>query len=409
MKARVAAYKLLIEIARADGALGRPELEELQHYHDALGIDDAELLRETQTPVTVRVVEGSEDEREDTLRAMVQVALADGRVSRREYRWGRQIAVKLGLPGMRFVNIVRGEHRKRSAHPVGLVRRSAVTWGVLAALAGVGWNATRTPSVEASPARRLQSHAQDLDAALVLVETTYQFVHPKRKPIGKGGHGSGFFATPDGHIVTNKHVVQPWKFLADAKRLEADGYEVDPRSVRYTAWRCGSTMEAQGEALRGTWSTTAGDLQLESLAPDRWVKATRTCRDGTRRKDIYHGLGTGDLALLRATAPSPVSFIPLAPSSDRVRVLDPVVVLGFPKGPAVFERGRVISTPALGEVGKVEDSLTIRAPMDGGNSGGPIVSLDGEAIGVAARKFPGQQSLARCVRCEEVHELLDGH
>lgn len=409
MKVRVAAYKLLLEMARADGGLSRAELKELQHYHDALGIDEKELLRETRTPEADRVIQGDEAEREETVRAMVHVALSDGRVSTREYRRGRRISCQLGVSGMRFANIVREEHRARSGPTRGIARRSFATWGIFVALVGVGWNATRTTPTDAAPAQRLQSLARELDAALVLLETRYQFVHAHRATVEGRVHGSGFFATADGLIVTNKHVLQPWKFQADAKRLEADGYQLDEGSVCHSAWLCGAAMNERGDGARGDWSTIAENLELERMAPDRWVKATRTCRDQTRRRDVYHGLGSGDLAVLRARVEGAVPFIPLAANSDEVQVLDRVVVLGFPKGPAVFERGHVISTPALGEVGKVEESLTISAAMDGGNSGGPVVSLQGEAIGVAARKFPGQQGLARCIRCEEVRELLHAH
>ena len=84
--------------------------------------------------------------------------------------------------------------------------------------------------------------------------------------------------------------------------------------------------------------------------------------------------------------------------------LDPVMVLGFPRGIALLEGASAELSVALGEVSKIERSIMITAPVVPGNSGGPVVGRDGRVIGVATLT-PGQ-GLGICLGTQEFVELL---
>lgn len=138
------------------------------------------------------------------------------------------------------------------------------------------------------------------------------------------GAGSGFIVDPDGYIVTNHHVV------SDAEEIVvtlADGRQLDARIV-------------------------GDDPQM-------------------------------DLALLEVDAGEPLPHVEFG-DSDAVRVGEWVLAIGNPFGLGgsasagiVSARGRDIRS------GPYDDYLQIDAPINRGNSGGPVFNARGEVIGVS--------------------------
>ncbi|WP_159997095.1 DegQ family serine endoprotease [Roseomonas sp. 18066] len=150
---------------------------------------------------------------------------------------------------------------------------------------------------------------------------------------GKGGSnaptqrmqalGSGFIVDAEGHIVTNNHVVNG---ATEVKVTLDDGRELPARIVG---------------------------------------RDPRT-----------------DLALLQVKSDTPLPFLKLG-NSDAARPGDWVVAVGNPYGLGgtvtagiVSARGRDIHS------GPYDDFLQIDAPINRGNSGGPLFGLDGSVIGV---------------------------
>jgi serine protease Do len=140
--------------------------------------------------------------------------------------------------------------------------------------------------------------------------------------------GSGFIVDAEGHIVTNNHVVdgatQVKVTLDDGRELPASIVGRDPRT---------------------------------------------------------------DLALLKVKAEAPLPFLNLG-NSDMARPGDWVVAVGNPYGLGgtvtagiVSARGRDIHS------GPYDDFLQIDAPINRGNSGGPLFGLDGSVIGVNTAIF----------------------
>ena len=69
------------------------------------------------------------------------------------------------------------------------------------------------------------------------------------------------------------------------------------------------------------------------------------------------------------------------------------------------------STPALGQVRKIEDSIYVSAAMMGGNSGGPLLDNEGRAIGVCTRVVAlpnATEPIGDCIKIEHVIELFEG-
>ena len=145
---------------------------------------------------------------------------------------------------------------------------------------------------------------------------------------GPRGAGSGFVVTPEGHIVTNHHVIEGADKIsvtfADRTRLEASVVGTDPRT---------------------------------------------------------------DLALLKVDADGPLAHVGFGDSAA-VRVGDWAVALGNPFGLGLSATTGIISARGrrIG-AGPSDDFLQISALINKGNSGGPTFNLEGEVIGVNTAIF----------------------
>jgi serine protease Do len=138
----------------------------------------------------------------------------------------------------------------------------------------------------------------------------------------RSGEGSGFFISADGYILTNNHVVK------DAVKVKI--FDID--NTEYTA------------KIIGTDPKT-------------------------------------DLALLKINAKS-VPFIVLGDSND-VEVGEWVLAIGNPFGQDLTVTSGIISAKGrqLG-LAQYEDFLQTDAAINMGNSGGPLINMKGEAIGI---------------------------
>ncbi|NJN66531.1 MAG: trypsin-like serine protease [Chloroflexaceae bacterium] len=147
------------------------------------------------------------------------------------------------------------------------------------------------------------------------------------RPVPREGSGSGFFYDRDGHIVTNYHVVE------DAQEL-------------YVSLADGRSMTAQ----------------LVGVDP------------------------SNDLAVIKVDLPpGEVTVVPVNEAYE-VRVGQFVVAIGNPFGlertltlGVVSSLGRVIESPNQRFIG---EAIQTDAAVNPGNSGGPLLNLAGEVVGV---------------------------
>ncbi|MCP3870490.1 MAG: DegQ family serine endoprotease [Gammaproteobacteria bacterium] len=140
---------------------------------------------------------------------------------------------------------------------------------------------------------------------------------------GRVGHGSGFIVDPEGYIVTNHHVV------AGAEEVEVRLHN----GARYSA------------KVKGADPKT-------------------------------------DLALLKIAGKKPFPFVELG-GSDEARVGDWVLAVGNPFGLGGSVSAGIISARGRDiQSGPYDDYLQIDAPINRGNSGGPLFNPAGRVIGV---------------------------
>jgi S1-C subfamily serine protease len=113
-----------------------------------------------------------------------------------------------------------------------------------------------------------------------------------------------------------------------------------------------------------------------------------------------------DIAVLKVTSPDArQATLPLGLSA-RVRSGQEVLAIGSPLGvlQSSVTRGIVSAVRVLGGVTLIQTDAAINP----GNSGGPLVTHDGEVIGVATLQVRAQQGLSFAVAIDHVQALLAG-
>jgi len=251
-----------------------------------------------------------------------------------------------------------------------------------------------------------------LRGSVVMIACVLEGKDKNGKIVHLNGFGTGFFASSQGHIVTNKHVVEPWKFREMALRIAREGIEIDAKSYQLYAWRSG-TRFVRKKRGGGGWeldpssgySTSKNTLQMVRTAPDKWEVISGP-DESVRKVQIHDPGGNGDLAILRATA-SRILPIPVGRSSQ-AETLNEVMVLGFPAGPSYLKQGLATPSPALGHVRKPDGTIDVSAPMIPGNSGGPLIDHRGRVIGVCTRGVKDTETMGSCIRIEHAMRLIHG-
>lgn len=163
--------------------------------------------------------------------------------------------------------------------------------------------------------------------------------------------GSGFFVDSDGYIVTNNHVIDGADkievVLSDGSRLQAELIGRDPKT---------------------------------------------------------------DLALIKVSGDKPFPALHFG-NSDKARVGDWVLAIGNPFGLGGTATAGIISARGRDiQSGPYDDYLQIDAPINSGNSGGPIVNAAGEVIGVNTAIYSpngGNVGIGFAIPSSQAREIVD--
>jgi S1-C subfamily serine protease len=174
------------------------------------------------------------------------------------------------------------------------------------------------------------------------VVTIYSYFDAENAPNATAGQGSGFVVSPDGTILTNAHVV-----------------------------------------------TTAGEGQLGSAKKARAVFVQ--FEDGDRIPATVAGFDLyDDVAVVKVNPRAHrLEPVPLG-DSDRVVVGEPVAAIGSPFGNVDSLSVGVVSAtrrsiPSLTTRFNLVDAIQTDAPINHGNSGGPLFDARGQVIGINAQ------------------------
>lgn len=202
---------------------------------------------------------------------------------------------------------------------------------------------------------------------------------PKLRPLEKDSTGSGFVVSREGHILTNYHVVGGC------------------REIRLPPYTVGQVM--------------VGDTHVD-LALLKAKRDPRLLAEAKRRGLISQ----------KQELPEPIFEKFARFNQDQsVRPGDEIIVIGFPLH-GLLTSGPTITTGAVSALsGPADDRriLQITAPVQQGNSGGPLLDLSGNIAGVVVGKLNAlkiaaltgdiPQNVNFAVSAESARAFLDAH
>jgi len=159
--------------------------------------------------------------------------------------------------------------------------------------------------------------------------------------------GSGFFINRNGYIVTNRHVLPA-------------GERAEIKTVNGSVFRIEQIVQEDAQA----------DLVIVS------------------------------------TSASPQESKPVRLSGRLPDVGEKIIVIGSPLGLEQTVSDGIVSALRRNQHGI--EFIQVTAPVSPGNSGGPLLNMRGEVIGVATFQFRGGQNLNFCVAASQVAGMQDG-
>jgi serine protease Do len=216
-------------------------------------------------------------------------------------------------------------------------------------------------------------------------EVTFK-VDSASKPIKEyvGGMGSGFFASGDGFVVTNAHVVEDIKLGEKAAKDKALVQLIAKLQKQFGA-ELAKMSETDKIELYRTLLRNASAVQNNDIVMP----------DGTKKKYevvAYGRPGEGtDVAVIKADVKDAPNLI--VGDSEKVQLQDKVLAIGYP-GAAdmqglLDDKSQLEASMNDGAVSAMKRTsagdaiIQISASITHGNSGGPCINEKGEVIGLS--------------------------
>jgi S1-C subfamily serine protease len=270
--------------------------------------------------------------------------------------------------------------------------------------------------------------------------------------VGGAGQGSGFVVSPNGFIMTNKHVAAGWRinYLAYSGDYETGkGLLFTLNDKKARARLVDLADSPDGIKALKSWVPADGAVIFDSRLPIAIAASKNqitgenldlTVRfpgnPGAIQAKLISSSEDADAAEIKIDTQQTLATVEMA-QDDAVRVGEHVVVLGFPgfstethalrtsvEGGEIYKYNDTVPEPTVSEglisllspppkqvgamtvVGEMGDAYQLSVPTSHGNSGGPVFDMNGKVIALFTYGDPQRETHTFAVPIRYARELM---
>jgi DNA-binding response OmpR family regulator/plasmid stabilization system protein ParE len=191
--------------------------------------------------------------------------------------------------------------------------------------------------------------------------------------------GTGFLAGPDGTVITNRHVAEPWWKDEDLSSMTKQGLQPQISVIR--AYFPGDPRAFHTEIQEISQETDLAAMRVDMQGLKRSVLTIETAKGAAMSGQpiILMGYATGIAAILARTDEESAETILKKSGSDVSQVLDELA-----------KRNLIRPLITQGHIGDIlPDKIVFDAQTTSGGSGGPLFDREGKVIGVTYAVLKG--------------------
>jgi serine protease Do len=204
--------------------------------------------------------------------------------------------------------------------------------------------------------------------AVVFIQTEFELVDGDGNvTMIEGRTGSGFIVSASGLIITNRHLIRDWEY-----HLPPAGISGRTRSISVVF-----QGQKRSEAIPASIANLSSDANL-------------------------------DIAILQiAPPPNMPTIYGIEPNLSHIGQGDEVATIGYPLGMQLLTDDRIDTSLATGFVSRVgQEAIQLDLHAHHGNSGGPVLNLKGEVIGIVTANLANAQNITFCIPIGVAYEMI---